>query len=194
MATVATEVIAPKVNRNAVSAITGAIAKGLREVNASGSLLTQCVKIARAQYKGKAIPAQDVNATLDTLCETMQWKGDRTKAGTSASVRCSEYKSVLVNYANLEEAMRAFQQRAGKCTWHDGIALSRLLRKMAPNAAAKQHATRGKSKAASPDKLSRGDAKAQIAAFAKRVFKMTKVEREFRDALRELCSAHSIKV
>lgn len=177
-----------KINRSAVNALASAISKGLATVNATGSLLTQCVKVARAQYKGKAIPKHDVEAVLTELASSQAW----SKA--AVAVRQSEYRSVLQQYDKLEETMKAFEQRAGKCTWHDGIALSRLLRKNAPNAAAKQHATRGKSKAAAPGDLSRSDAKASIASFAKRVLKMTKIEREFRDALRELCGAHGIKV
>jgi hypothetical protein len=184
----ATQEATVKVNRGAVNALASAIAKGIAEVNASGSLLTQCVKIARAQYRGAAIPKQDVQAVLDELAESQKW----SKA--SVAVRQSEYRSVLQQYPKLEEAMKAYTARAGKCTWHDGIALSRLLRKANPTQAAKQHASRGKAKSVDPGTLSRGDAKSLVAKFAKRVLKMTKIEREFRDALRELCSAHSIKV
>jgi hypothetical protein len=189
MSTEAKEVQAPKVNRNAVSAIASAIAKGLSQVNATGSLLTQVCKIAHAQFRGKEIPKQDIDAVLVELASTQKWKA------ASVAVRQSEYRSVLQKYAQLEETMKAFQARMGKCTWHDGIALSRLLRKKGPVAAAIAHAKRGKtSKAENPANVSRSDAKASLAQLVKRVLKFSKLERELRDGLRELCAAYGVKV
>ena len=178
-----------KINRSAVSAIASAISKGLKEVGGTGSLLHSCVTIARQHYKGKPMPKHDIDATLDDLATTQAWKG------RTADIRKSEYRAVLLAYATLPEAMKAFSAKAGRCSWHDGIALSRLLRTKKPAAAAAAHANRGKAaKTAKPGDLARGDAKAAIAKFAKRVLKMTKVEREFRDALKELCGEFSIKV
>jgi hypothetical protein len=187
MANKAKETTAPKVNRNAVNAVAGAIANGLKTVNGTGSLLTQVCKVAHSMFKGKAIPSVDVAAILDDLSARMGWKG-----GT-ASVRRSEYKSVLVVYEKLGEAMAIFQKRAGKCTWHDGIALSRLLKKNTPTKSAQLHHKRPNA----GNKLSpadRGSAKKQVAVAVKRIIKMAKLEKPFRDALAELCGEYGIKV
>lgn len=190
MSTEAKEVIAPKINRGAVNAIASAVAKGLATVNGTGSLLHSVCNIARQQYKGKAIPKPDVEAVLAELAESQNWKG------RAADIRKSEYRSVLGSYAQLPEAMKAFTDKMARCSWHDGIALSRLLRTKAPKAAASAHASRGKksAKGKDPATLARSDAKANIAKAVKRILKMAKVEKDFRDALRELCASHSIKV
>lgn len=186
------EVIA--INRGAVNAVASAIAKGIASVNATGSLLTQCVKVAREQYKGKAIPDGDVNAILDTLAESQGW------TTAARAVRQSEYKAVLTAYTQLPEAMKEFGERAGKCTWHDGIALARLVRgskkhkPLAPKAAAIAHGKRGKATSKPAGDLSRGDAKAEVARFVKRAVKMSKLEKDFRDALAELCGQYSIEL
>lgn len=186
MSTEATQV---KINRSAVNALASAIAQGLKSVNATGGLLHTVCKIARQQYRSKPIPKADVQAVLDELAESQNWSKN------SIAVRQSEYRSVLQQYPTLEETMSAFQHKVGRCTWHDGIALSRLLRTKGPSAAVSAHAARGKKSAASdPSKLSRGDAKAIIAKLVKRVLKMTKIERTFRDALVELCNEHGVKV
>lgn len=176
------------INRNAVTAIAGALERGLREVNATGNFLTTVCKIARQHYKGKAIPKGDLVATLETLADDQAWtKGTR-------AVRQSEYKAVLLAYDRLEETMAAFKSRSGRCSWHDGIALARLLRSNAPNAAAKQHATRKPKGTTEPGKLARSEAKGVAATLIKRMLKFTKIEAAFRDALRELAGEYSIKV
>lgn len=189
MATEAKEVRAvAKINRNAVNAIASAIASGIKGVSATGSLLHSVCNIARQQYKGKAIPKPDAEAILAELADKQAWKG------RTADIRKSEYRAVLANYATLPEAMKAFNTRAGYCSWHDGIALSRLLRTKGPAAAAAAHSTRRKSKGKDLAKMARSDAKAAIAKLMKRVLKMSKVEADFREALRELCVSHAIKV
>ena len=122
---------APKINRNAVNAITGAIKSGLDTVNKSGSLLYTVCKVASGMYRGKAIPKADVTAILNDLVERMGWKG------ATADVRRSEYKSVLATYHTLGESMEAYRGLKGACTWNDGIALSRLLKNNAPKKAAR---------------------------------------------------------
>jgi hypothetical protein len=174
------------INRNAVNAISSAIAKGLAEVNGTGSLLTQVCKIAFSMFKGKAIPKPDTLAILDDLTRRMGWKG------ATADVRRSEYKSVLAQYHVLPEAMSAFEKRAQRCSWHDGIALSRLLKSNGVSKAVAKHATRGKSKGAAPK--SPGDAKAQAASKLKSVLKLPHLPRAFLSQLRDLCGEYSIKV
>lgn len=185
MSTEAKEV---KINRSAVNALTAAIADGLHKVGGTGSLLHSCVTIARQHYKGKAIPKHDVNAVLAELVVKQGWKG------RTIDIRKSEYRAVLDNYAKLPEAMKAFSAKAGRCSWHDGIALARLLRTKAPSVAAAQHANRKPAKSVKPQSLARADAKAAIAAFVKRVLKMTKVESDFRESLAELCGKYNIKL
>jgi hypothetical protein len=187
------EVKAAPINRSAVSAIVSTINKGIAAVNSTGSLLQSLCNIAKQQYKGKVIPKPDVEAMLAALAIAQKWKG------RTADIRKSEFRSVLSSYTLLPEAMKAFHTRANRCSWHDGMALSRLLRgkaKGSPAKAAKMHHERGNAnaKANDPATLARGDAKMQIAKAVKRVLKYAKVEREFRDALRELCLKHSIKV
>lgn len=174
------------VNRNAVNAISGAITRGLREVNGTGSLLTQVCKVAQSMYRGKAIPKIDVAAILDDLAQRMGWKGD------ASNVRRSEYKSVLAQYHVLPEAMAALVARQGRCTWHDGIALSRLLKSGGVAKAVSQHAKRGKSKGAAPK--TSGDAKASAASKIKAVLKLPHLPRAFLAQLRDLCGEYSIKV
>ena len=174
------------VNRNAVNAISGAIARGLAEVNGTGSLLTQVCKIAQQMYRGKAIPKLDVQAILDDLSGRMGWKG------ATADVRRSEYKSVLAQYHLLPEAMTAFEAKANRCSWHDGIALSRLLKSNKVAAAVTKHASRGKSKASAPK--TSADAKASAASSIKRVLKLPHLPRAFLSQLRELCGEYSIRV
>ena len=178
-----------KINRNAVTAIATTIAKGLATVNGTGSLLTQVCKVARSMFKGKPIPKVDIDAILDDLVSRMGWKGP------TADVRRSEYKSVLAQYDKLEEAMEAFKKRSGKCTWHDGIALSRLLKSNPPSKAAIAHGKRGHSGTTTPGhKVPRADAKKRVAVSVKSLLKLTKLEREFRDALAELCGEFGIKI
>lgn len=182
----ATKNTVPTINRNAVNAISSAIAKGLAEVNGTGSLLTQVCKIAFSMFKGKAIPKPDMLAILDDLTRRMGWKG------ATADVRRSEYRSVLMQYHVLPEAMSAFAKRTNRCSWHDGIALSRLLKSNSVTKAVAKHATRGGKKAEAPK--SRSDAKAQAATAIKRVLKLPKLERAFLEQLRELCGEYGIKV
>lgn len=178
---------APKVNRNAVTAITGAIKSGLDTVNKSGSLLYTVCKVASSMYHGKAIPKLDVVAILDDLVSRMGWKG------ATADVRRSEYKSVLANYATLGEAMETYRGIKGACTWNDGIALSRLLKSNAPKKAASLHAKRGGGSQSAVPK-SRGDAKALAAKAIKRVLKLPHLERGFIDQLRSICDEYNIKL
>ena len=180
---------APKVtiNRNAVTAIAGAIKSGLDTVNKSGSLLYTVCKVASQMYRGKAIPKLDVQAILDDLVSRMGWKG------ATADVRRSEYKSVLASYHTLGESMETYRELKGACTWNDGIALSRLLKSNPPKKAASLHAKRGNgSQSAAPK--SRGDAKALAAKAIKRVLKLPHLERGFLEQLRELCGEFSINV
>lgn len=185
MSTEAKEV---KVNRNAVSAIASAIAAGLKQVGATGSLLHSCVTIAKQHYKGKAIPKVDIDATLEALVESQGWKG------RTIDIRKSEYRSVLNQYATLPEAMAEFKAKSGRCSWMDGIALSRLLRNKAPKAAAAAHATRKAPSKTDYAQMTRANAKAEFAKYAKRAAKMVKLEKDFRDALRELCKQYEINV
>ena len=191
MAIKASEVIAkPVVNRSAVSAIASAVSTAIGKVNATGSLLTQCVRIANQHYKGKAIPAHDIEAILSDLASKQEWK-----KGNEQDSRKSAYRSVLEQYAKLEEAMKALIAKVGHCTWHDGVALSRLLRTKNPKAAAAKHAQRSKKSAAvKPDKLTRAECKAEIAKFVKRMLKMKAVETSFRDSVEELCNEYSVKL
>lgn len=182
----AQQIEVPKVNRNAVAAISTALARGLREVNGTGSLLTQVCKIAQSMFRGKAIPKLDLQAILDDLSARMGWKG------ATADVRRSEYKSVLVSYHMLPEAMREFEARMSRCSWHDGIALSRLLKSNGVKAAVTKHASRGKAKASQPK--TSGDAKASAATAIKRVLKLPHLPRAFLAQLRDLCGEYSIKV
>lgn len=175
-----------KVNRNAVTAITGAIVRGLTEVNGTGSLLTQVCKVAQQMYRGQPMPNIDVAATLDDLSTRMGWKG------ATRDVRRSEYKSVLEQYALLVEAMEALREKIGRCTWHDGIALSRLLKKHTITKSVSKHATRGSKAAVAPKTA--GDAKASAASAIKRVLKLPHLPRAFLTQLRELCDEYTIKV
>lgn len=185
MSTEAKEV---KLNRAAASAIVAAITKGLKEVGGTGSLLHSCVTVARSHWKGKPIPAGDVKYTLDTLAEAQNWKG------RTADIRRSEYKAVIENYAKLPEAMSEYKNKAGHCSWHDGIALARLLRTKAPSAAASAHFSNRKSKGKDPSKITKVDAIKTVAKFVKRMRKMTALPKDFRDGLAELCTEHGIKV
>jgi hypothetical protein len=183
-----------KVNRNAVTAISSAIAKGLREVQGTGSLLTQVCKVAQAMYRGNAIPKADVTAILDDLSARNAWNARGAGKASTDQVRRSEYKSVLNAYHTLPEAMTAFHARTGRCAWTDGIALSRLLNGVAKgnaNKAAMQHATRKTAKSAP---RTSGDAKASAATAIKRVLKLPHLPRAFLSQLRELCGEYSIRV
>lgn len=189
MATNANEVTAPKVNRNAASAIAAAVSQGLKQIGGTGSLLHSCVTVARQHYKGKAIPKPDIDATLEILTESQKWKG------RSATMRQSEFRAVLKNYSTLPEAMAQYKTKAGHCSWHEGISLARLLNggKSASQAAAAYHANR-KNKGTDPAKLSAGEAKGAAAKLIKRVLKMTKLPKEFRESIKELCGDNGIKV
>ena len=182
-----TKAPAPKVNRHAVNAIASAIADGLKQVNGTGSLVTQVCNVARSLFKGKPIPAIDLSATLAELSSRMGWKG------AAERVRHSEYRAVLTQYAQLPEAMRLFRDKAERCSWHDGIALARLMKSGAsPSKAAASHNKRGKSRAAAP--ANRKDAKRIAGTALKRIIGLTQIEKGFRDALKELCAEYSIKV
>lgn len=186
MSTEAREV---KVNRAAASAIANAVAAGLKQVGGTGSLLHSCVTVARQHYKGKPIPRIDVAATLEMLSESQKWRG------RSATMRQSEYRAVLNNYANLPEAMQQYRAKAGHCSWHEGIGLARLLGAgKSPSSAAAAYYSNRKSKAADPAKLSASDAKGAAAKLVKRILKMVKLPKDFRDSLRELCGENTIKV
>ena len=182
----------PRVNRNAVSAISGAIKSGLDTVNKTGSLLTQVCKVAQQMYRGKAIPKPDVEAILADLAARMGWKAERNGRASALDVRRSQYKCVLNSYHLLPEALDAYRARKGVCSWNDGIALARLLKSNNVSKAVSQHASRGKSKASAPK--SRGDAKAQAASAIKRVLKLPKLERAFLEQLRSLCGEFGIRV
>jgi len=178
-----------KINRGAVSAIVSAIAKGLAEVNSTGALLHSVCNVARAQYKGAAIPKIDGDEILRELAITHGWKG------RTVDIRKSEYRAVLAAYAQLPEAMKALKSAGNSCSWHDGIALARLLRDgTKPAAAAKKHQTRRKAKVKDLAVMARGEAKALAARLVKKLLKLKKIESDFRDALKELCAAHSINV
>lgn len=175
------------VNRNAVNAISGAITSGLREVNGTGSLLTQVCKVAQQMYRGKAIPKIDVAAILDDLSQRMGWKGP------ASEVRRSEYKAVLGAYHALPEATAIYRARQGACTWHNGIALARLVNKYNGNAkrAASAYAANRKGKS---EPKNGGDAKASAASKLKAVLKLPHLPRAFLTQLRDLCGEYSIKV
>lgn len=176
-----------KVNRNAVTAISGAITRGLREVQGTGSLLTQVCKVAQQMYRGKAIPKIDLAAILADLADRMKWNG------ATAQVRSSEYKAVLETYHMLPEAMKALDTKVGRCSWHDGIALARLLKSTGNiNRAVAQHSKRGKNRGAAVRTSS--DAKASAAAKIKSVLKLPHMPRAFLSQLRELCGEYGIKV
>ena len=189
MATNANEVTVAKVNRNAASAIAAAVSAGLKQIGGTGSLLHSCVTIAKQHYKGKAIPKADIDATLEILTDAQKWKG------RSATMRQSEFRAVLKNYSTLPEAITQYRAKAGHCSWHEGISLARLLNggKTATQAATAYHANR-KSKGSDPAKLSAGEAKGAAAKLLKRVLKMTKLPKDFREALKELCGEHTVKV
>jgi hypothetical protein len=189
MATNANEVTAPKVNRSAASAIAAAVSAGLKQVGGTGSLLTQCVTVANQHYKGKPMPSADIVATLEILTESQKWRG------RSATMRQSEYRAVLKNYSKLSDAMKEYKAKAGHCSWHEGIGLARLLNggKTASQAATAYHTNR-KAKAADPAKLSAGEAKGAAAKLLKRVLKMVKLPKDFRDSLKDLCAENTIKV
>ena len=181
------QVEAAVVNRNAVNAIAGAITSGLREVNGTGSLLTQVCKVAQQMYRGKAIPKIDVTAILDDLSQRMGWKGP------AAEVRRSEYKAVLNAYHALPEATSIYRAKQGACTWHNGIALARLVNKHNGNAtrAANAYAANRKGKG---EPKTAGDAKASAASAIKRILKLPHLPRAFLTQLRDLCGEYGIKV
>ena len=189
MATNANEATAPKINRAAASALAAAVSQGLKQIGGTGSLLHSCVTIAKQHYKGKAMPAADIGATLEILTESQKWRG------RSATMRQSEFRAVLKNYSTLPEAMTQYRTKAGHCSWHEGIGLARLLNggKTASQAASAYHANR-KSKGTDPAKLSASDAKGAAAKLLKRVLKMVKLPKDFRDSLKELCAENTIKV
>ena len=180
----------PVVNRNAVNAISGAITTALREVNGTGSLLTQVCEVARKLYRGVEIPAIDVEAILVDLAQRMGWK-----PGAATDSRRSEYKAVLKTYHVLPEATKAYRAKTGTCTWHNGIALARLINGKAKGNAARavtMYANNRKSKGSAPK--TSGDAKASAASAIKRVLKLPHLPRAFLSQLRELCDEYSINV
>ena len=182
------QVEAAVVNRNAVNAIAGAITAGLREVNGTGSLLTQVCEVARRMYRGAAIPNIDVEAILVDLAQRMNWK-----QGRSTDSRRSEYRAVLGEYHTLPEATKMYRNRTGTCTWHNGIALARLLKKHkgGVSKAVAQYVSNRKNNSVPK---TAGDAKASTASAIKRILKLPHLPRAFLTQLRDLCGEYGIKV
>lgn len=179
----------PVVNRNAVNAITAAVVAGLRGVNATGTFLTQVCEVSRRMYRGAEIPAIDVTEILADLSTRMGWK-----QGASGDNRRSEAKAILRAYHLLPEAMAKYKERAGACTWHNGIALARLVNGKAKGNVARAVTMYLANRKGKDAPKTAGDAKASAATAIKRVLKLPHLPRAFTSQLKALCAEYNINV
>lgn len=183
---------ATEVNARRVAAVASALDGVMSAAATVGrDLVTQCVKVCKAQFRNADVTDAEADAIAEALREKRGW------TDASFPQRKSETKALLRAYRELEELARLFLQKTGGCTWHNVVMLAREL----PKHKGKNRVTqcvnalinrKGNSK--KPNALTRKEAKASAASAVKRILKMTHIEKSFRDALEELCEEYNIAV
>jgi hypothetical protein len=178
------------INRAAVAAVAKGLADGYGAAANTAGIVTQCVTLARKFYKGKDIPAQDMEAIVDKVSVARAW----TKV--SMRSRKTEARNILAQYNVLPEVIKAFTKKTGGCTWHNVVELSRELGrskgKVAPAVAALV-----KRKAVNhtpPGKLTKTQSKVKAATAINGVLKLNKLDPDFLRKLVRLGEDYGLKV
>lgn len=179
------------VNTTAVNAITKALSDAYGSMAASGSLVHSCVQVARKFYKGKAIPTIDRDAIVNKLATARKWTVD------SGRIRRNEADSILRAYAVIPELIKKFAKKnGGLIAWHEVVSLCRKFNSKDGGTVLKAVAlVRKRSPAkASGAKVTVAEAKKRAAIACKALLKLTRLPKDFRAELTELCEYHGIKV
>lgn len=173
-----------------VTAVAKSLADGYGAAANTASIVTQCVTLARKFYKGKDIPAPDMEAIIDKVALARKW------TPVSMRSRKTEARNILSHYAKLPEAIKHFARKTGGCTWHNVVELGRELGrskgKVGPAVIALQ-----KRKAVNhtpPGKLTKIQSKAKAATAINGVLKLSKLDPAFLKKLVRLGEDYNLNV
>lgn len=88
----------------------------------TGSRIGEVCALASTTYKGREIPADDVEHIVKHVGESRGWEGGTLK------VRSSEVRKVLSVYNVLPECIARVREKSGGCNWQSALRLSTLLK------------------------------------------------------------------
>lgn len=160
--------------------------------NIGGELVERIVTVARNTLEASyEITTEDSHALSADAARITHWKRD--KHGKYSS-RASEIKTFLAARAKLVPAIKALRAEIDACTWNDSLALAKALNagksvEGAVRAVKASRKAKGASEPADSDK-----AKAQAAGRIKPMLTWSKLPRDFKAQLRQLCAEYNIKV
>lgn len=179
-------------NKQGVNAVSNALGKALDAVGSTGSLVTQVCNAAGKHYGDDPVPSTDVKAIADKVAESRGWVGTPAE-----QVRRSEVTVLLSQHMNVPKAIELYRSKNNdRATWHDGIGLARKLKASKGNVkeAVAAYIERRGSNDAKPKDVPRKDAKRKASMAIKNILKHTKLEKPFRDALRELAEEYGLNL
>lgn len=158
-----------------------------------GELVEKIVSIAcKTLAEGYTVTTEDSHALSADAARITGWKKD--KHGKYGS-RASEIKTFLAARSKLGGAIKECRKVLGACTWHDSVALAKQLNEGKSVKGAIAH-VKGKRTSGADDSGPQDPkvAKGQCAKRVKALLKWTKLPRDFKAGLRQLCAEHDIKV
>lgn len=103
------------------SSIAATYCNALDTQERSGMLLTTVCDAVYKNCKGKPLPDADRTDIVSSIGKKRAW------SAKSYDVRAAEVNTVLKNYAQLREAIRALTTATDVCTWHNALDLARKL-------------------------------------------------------------------